>query len=271
MDARRAKKEAQHESFKLIISQIMFVITFIINIFTTIGIVWIIFRLGLNKDPQSIVMINEQNLGSQQLVFNRDLVADTLVVQETLRTNSISHEHISIVGNSDRGPNAEISMNPDYILMQAESFGPNSEDGYSFRLPTKLEKLEVLHGANNVRAIRSPLQRDFSSLSEKSNRPFAHMEIKSLDELELSGNMGLRVYSRHIKVKSPNKISIQSREGTIVIRSSSRLLMPSIQLVNATNSTDMDDYFGNNHVTAEKYQLCISKGDGLIFKSQGSC
>lgn len=185
---------------------------------------------------------------TRNLIFNQDVSADTLVVQDQLRTNTIIGEQISLSSKSSQGPpNAQISLNPDYISMQ-------TSDEASFAMPRSVEKLEASHGLKNVRAIRLPLH----SVGQDSG-----LEIISNKELELSGNLGLGIHSRAIQLESTDLVELFSREGSILIRSGEKLLLPSIGLA----SNDVGSFMGEPSQQTGTHQLCISRSDGLVYQS----
>lgn len=261
------------EQLKLLGTQVLLIFALILGLITASGTIWIISRLRLAKESQAIEY-NEQNEG--QLVFNQDLMADTLLPQENLTLNMVLGEQIEISGSSDGNKQARILLQGNSINMQAKVYSSGSDrDQYSFGLPKRLDILDVPHGAKNVKVIRAPSLRK-GYVKNKAN---PNLEIKSLQQLDISGNMGLKLHARQMLIQSPDSIVLDTKEGSISINSKA-LRMPAIvhgasyfrEILDWTNRPEDTLTDSNHQATTNKYQLCIGRDDGLVFQStKGTC
>lgn len=266
MEQKKGVTSTSQAKLRILSGRLLMLATLLVNIITTIGVIWIAFKIGINRNPQELMYHIIEGANGDELSFNENIQTDTLVVGDSLGAESISHEQISIVGKTaNKSPQPEISLNPDYISMQAKSFGPDGslDNQYQFKLDRELENLEISHEANNVRSIRASFDRAGEGVPGRSG----DLSIESSDELELSGNLGLAVHSKDIVLNSKKGIVITSGENVIDIRSAGGLFLPNIQFVsqsedielNAENDLDNDD---------RRRQLCIRKSDGSLFRAR---
>lgn len=262
----------EYKQLKLIGTQVLLFFAFIVGIITTIGTIWIISRLRLAKDFQAIEY-HEQNAG--QLIFNQDLMADTLIPQGNLSSNIIIGDQIEISGSPNGKKQARILLQKNSINMQAEVFSSgSSRDEFSFKLPNRLSILDVPNGVRNVKVIGAPSSKKASPI----DRVESNLEIRSEQQLDISGNMGLKLHARHMLIKSPDTIDLDTKEGSISINAKT-LRLPSIlhgasyfrEILEWSNRSE-DKLSDSNRATTNKYQLCINRDDGLIFQSEsGTC
>ena len=261
------KLGSDYAKLKLLGGQFLFLVTLVINLATSIGVVWLIFRLSLNKiDPLEPIIQLDHQASFDRFVLNRDLSADSLIVQDKLSTNMIDHEQVSFVGVSgdiETGAQAEISLNSDYVSMQADSIGPGPDEDYSFWLQQRVSELEVSNGIRNVRAIRAPLGSE-RYYSEDEGSQMGGLEMSSPDGLELSGNRGVGVHSRRISVRSGESISLESKEESVHLQGR-YLLMPSLEHYSILSATD------ERGSIADRHQLCYNKDTGQLFRSRAAC
>lgn len=271
------KKSANknYDRLKLFGAQVLLFFTFIVSLITTVGTIWIILRLRLAKDLQAI-QYDDQNGG--QLVFNQGIVTDTLMPQENLALNMIHGKQIEIIGSLDNQRQASILLKGKSVHMQAATFSSGSHnDEYSFKLPKKLDILDVPNGLKNVKVIRAPSSGKIFTLNNNEHSR-SDLEISSPQQLDISGNMGLKIHSRQMHLKSPDSISLDTKEGSISINSKA-LMLPGIleeslyskELLEKLNKSG-DKFTDNNQNSKNKHQLCVSRDDGLVFQStSGTC
>lgn len=271
------KKSANknYDRLKLFGAQVLLFFTFIVSLITTFGTIWMILRLRLAKDLQAI-QYDDKNGG--QLIFNQDLVADTLMPQENLTLNMIHGEQIKILGSLDNQKQASILLEGKSVHMQAKTFSSGSfNDEYSFKLPKKVNTLDVPNGLRNVKVIRAPSSEKIFTLSN-NEYPRSDLEIRSPQQLDISGNMGLKFHARQMHIKSSDSIDLDTKEGSISINSRA-LRLPGIpqeslyfkELLEKLNKSE-SKFTDSNRVLKNKHHLCISRDDGLVFRSiSGRC
>lgn len=254
---------------KLLGAQILLSLTLIVSLITTIGTVWLIFRLRLGKSI-GVMEYNHDEQGNDELVFNQNLQTDTLIPHDNLRLDTLTGKHIEILGSTkDHQEGAQITMMRDSINMQAKVFSSDVfQNAYSYKLPKKLNVLDVPNGVNNVKVIRAPSSK--RSFSADDVGISSNLEIYSQKSLDFSGNMGLRIHARKLHLHSPETILLGSREESILINSKG-LLLPNLPLEDVylrnmlikTNKSTID----GNQVVPIKHRLCIRRDDGLVFYS----
>lgn len=276
MLSKRSNSDKGRDELRRLGSQFVFTMTLIINIVTTIGVCWIIVKLNLDKDLDNIKQEIEEKPGGE-LSFKQSLSTDRLMIQEILRTKSITGEQILLSGSDNTAePQAEIYLDQNYLSMQAKSYRSNTGKEYSFQMPKLVEELHVPSGIKNVRAIRaSAMQITSLSNNRTSSGTF---EITSRTKLELSGNMNVKVHSQKVRLASKERITIQSKEDTITILAGRGLILPSIPQERSMMSNP-SEVLANGYEPGrswmsdvpEKSQLCINKDDGMIYKAVETC
>lgn len=265
MEERRSSSD--QDWLNLLSGQFLLIVTFMLNLLTTFGAIWTIFRLGLNgNDLQAkLFTINSDPSLGELISFQTDLAATSLLAKDRLNVDELSSETISFVASDDSGKNrAGLSLNSDYISMQAKSYGPRTtmRDQYSFRIDRELEKLSIMGPIHNVRSLRS-----------NGN----DLNILSQEQLELSGNQGLNAHSTDIIIESGDRISVGSKQDGIEIRTApGGLLIPDLPIHYRPNvqSEEEDEKRGDSGLSqsASRSQLlCIRKPDGMVYKATGSC
>lgn len=245
------------DRLKILSGRLLMLVTLFVNIITTIGVIWVALKIGLYRDPQRRSIDISEGTNGYELFLNEGIQADTLIVDDKLGVESIVHEQISIVGQANsKSPQPEISINQDYISMQAKSFGLDDslDNQFQFKIDRELDSLDISHDAYNVRSIRA------DGVPTSSN----DLSFESTEELELSGNLGATIHSRDIVLKSKKGITISSGENVIDIRSAGGLFIPNIQF--ASQSEDME--LNELDTSDKRLQLCIRKSDGSLFRAQ---
>jgi hypothetical protein len=240
------------DRLRVMIARSLVVFTFIVNLATTIGVIWVALKFGFNQ--------NTGRLSSDEIIET-----DTIIVGDRLNIKSIDHEQISIVGKSNaKSIQAEISLNPDYTSMQARSFGSSgsNNDQFKFKLDRKLFGVELSSEAHNVKSIQAGIGRGAEEQPDSSG----DLSIRSPDEMELSGNLGLNIHAKDITLKSRKGITIVSGENVIDIGASGGLFIPDIQIINQNDDLELNED-ANLDGVATKRQLCIQRSDGLLYKA----
>lgn len=249
----------------------LLLVTLIIGVTTTLGTLYVIIRLKLTKDFAAMRLIH--NDGIEELLINQDVTTNTFIPMRELRLEKIVAKSIKISSTSEQNDRqAEINVDQDTISMQAETFSSGvGTRNYQFRIQKDVNILEVPESIRNIKSIRAPSSSQLSS--EYSRRKFG-LEVKSSGKLELSGNMGLKIHSRNLGIKSPGPLSIESKEGSVTISTYDGLYIPNLQHKNneeqlrkELNITEQAPSQG----TGYEYQLCISRGDGNVYRALGHC
>lgn len=279
MEGRQSRKN--QDRLKLLSGQFLLLVTLLLNIATTFAAIWTIFKLGLNESNLSGKLFNIDHgtpIGDV-LTFNKDVAAFSLIVKDQLGLDEISNEMISFIAkdSSDVHPVA-ISLNPDYISMQARSYGPGQAQPHSqylFRIDREVDRLDILGTIHNVRSLRSIVRKEQADSSVDSD-----LAIVSNDQLELSGNLGMSVHSKDLIIESGDRIIIESKEESLEIRSAlGGLSLPDLHVHQehlesiGHNSNEgensISDIFTNQAQRASL--LCIRRSDGMVYKAAASC
>jgi len=261
------------QKLKILFENFLLGLTFMVNFVTLIGVLWAISKLRSDRNLGSIVtLVGEENSPERHLFIDADIYASRLDVMGGLKTNRMIGEQVIIsTGDEYTGEQLDsatvgIKIDPESITMQAEQFGSNIDDDRQFELelPKKLERLDISETLTNIRSIRSDNERLSSGL-----------EIESDDRLELSGNLGVNVHAKVLKLSSPETINIVSKEESIIIQlNGGSLLLPSLSLLDsrdlgakfALGQGEMPPSTGAN----EMYHLCINQASGLLYHSENS-
>lgn len=264
--------EVNKEQLKLLCGQFLFVITFVFNIATLVGVLWVIFKFGLSQNFSSLIKLSEDG-PNKSLRFDQNIQVDTLGIQagESLRACRIINEEIYLStgrkwsekdGKIQTATPVAISLSPSHISMQAESYGQSEHEDSRFRLvtPKRLEQLDIVSGLHNIRSVR-PLQ----NLTGKNLG--RNLDIKSGEQLELSGNRGVNVHSKGLELSSPSEINIESKEDAIIMQlNGGKLLLPLLPLLDSRL-----EYFppesSSPRSLGDKRQLCIDKTNGLLYQA----
>lgn len=246
-----------YHALELMTGQLVLSVTLALSLLTSIGTFWIIFRLGLATDLEAIAIQTEHRNG-EELVFNQNVFVDTIMPQESLRLNQITGKSISISESPDYLDGAGLFIDSDYISATARSFSSGNND-YKFKLSKKLTVLDVPHGIKNVKVIRAP------SSGGSATRDY-DLNLMSTNQLELSGNLGLKIHSRSILMNSPEYISIESKEDTITILAEKGLYLMLSDVEGKGFVHEETRSIGSDLVEASnRHNLCISRDTGMVF------
>lgn len=259
---------------RLLGNHFLLLMTLIIGLTTTIGTLYVIIRLKLTKDFGVMRLID--NDGIEELLINQDLTTNTFIPMRELRLEKIVAKSIKISSSlNQRDGQAEINVDQDTISMQAETFSSGVDNrNYQFRIQKDVNILEVPDSIRNIKSIRAPSS---GQLLPEYSQKAVGLEVKSSGKLELSGNMGLRVHSRNMDIKSPGPLSIESKEGSVTISTYDGLYIPNLQHKN--NEEQLRKRLNITEQSIESpsqgagydYQLCISRDDGNVFRALGHC
>lgn len=266
---------SEQDRLNLLSGQFLLLATFVLNLATTFGAVWTIFQLGLNGSDLQATLFSIKRLEAlgEVLSFSRGVATTSVLAKDRLIFDEISNEMITfLAGDNMAGNRASISLNPDYISMQARSFGSQRAGGgeYSFRVEREVDKLNILGSVHNIRSLRPLLD---------SEAEAADLTIRSGEQLELSGNLGLGVHSKDITLESGDGVFMESREGGLEIRAApGEISLPELRLhqehleprfPSREQEIRQSDVLMNQ--PSRGYFLCICKSDGLVFKTYSTC
>lgn len=268
-----------YNRLKILGTQFVLLMTLIFCLSTTIGTFWLILRLRLNEDITVVEWSAKDSPNNGHLVFNQDLVLDTLSPQAGLRMQRLIGDEFRITGfNKKTRAQAEILIDQDSIYMEAESYSAGLlNDQYSFKLSKKVDLLEIPNGINNIKVIRTPSSRRNLPVTEEIGDRPTNLHVSSPDRLELSGNMGIKAHSRSMYISSPKDIHIVSKEESITFKADMGLRLVSIPHKNTddslteVNMTVYDMLSASNKDQSGEHQLCISRDDGRIYKTMEVC
>lgn len=273
---KRTKVEAinDYKQLKIKSSQFLLFFTLLVGLLTTIGTLWIIFRLNLTSLKRHL----EFGPGND-LHIRQDIITDSFMPFGEVDYKEIVGDTIKISSPVDSKLPTEINLDNETVLMQAKIFSSSqTNDQYSFRISRRLQTLEASKNSNNVKLIRSPGSVHKTSSRRSMNKK---LDIISRNQLELSGNMGLRVHANQMYFDSQQSIKIQSKEESIILLIEKGLHLPAILHENhykellSYQNTSMDTSYAtnNNNRFSEplKQQVCIARDNGMIYLSADSC
>lgn len=121
------------------------------------------------------------------------------------------------------------------------------------KLARSVNNIEVPAGIKNIRYIRSP----------------DGLDVAASGELELSGNMGLRVHSQSLDIGGEQGCEIRSREGSINIVAEQGLLLPATKHIDESRWLQQEDQAGSNQNLISA--LCLDRDVGEIFQAPDAC
>ena len=255
--------------FKTSSGQVLLAMTLVINISMLSALIWLTVQLRLERDSEIIRMhIHVDSLGGHELLFDQNVSADVLIPHDNITLQNISAKQIRISSPSiSEKCAASILLENDSILIQAESFRSDASVRPEFKLTRRLKKLESQSGITDIKTIRGLSPNE--SYKNSNHNVTSNLEIRSSDELELSGNMGLRIHSREMHAKSPKSILIESKDESISLVSEKGVRLPDVPrkiecstgTPKAANLPDVGNQIGHQ-ITSQ--QVFISRDDGLV-------
>lgn len=252
------------EDLKFLGGQALLLVTFAINLFSSLAIVLIILRLGLARDTQILKLSPKRD----EIVLNQNVVADSVLVPGSGFETGILEADKIVLRSASRLQEepAELSIDANSIRMRARAFS-HAQYGHpsiSFTIAKQSDRIEAPNGIYNLRAIRSQMRMKKAHLEDD----FRDLDLQSSNSIELSGNLGVSVHSRDIDIESPEAIILTSRSDALVISAGNGLFLPSVQRVqrefqDSDSSTQTDP-------SSERFNLCL-RTDGMLYKSPGLC
>lgn len=263
-------KKRDRQDLKFLSGQALLLVTFAINLFSTLATILIISRLGITKEARILslspdideILVNQNVVSSTVSVYGGDLES------RIIEANKIALQPI----NSHGGEFTQLLIDGSSIGMRAKAFGGRqaiSHPGLSFTIPKRLNRLESPNGISNLHAVRSHLRKTVTQPLDEY-RDEHHLSIESTEMLELSGNMGVSVHSKEIDIRSSETIAMASKSGPIVIHAGKGLFLPMIRRAAEINNQDVDLSSETSYTTPERFYLCI-RSDGMLYKSPGVC
>lgn len=260
----QGNKQRDKEEMKFLGGQVILLVTFALNVLSTLAIILIIFRLGITDKTRVLKL----DLDSNEISINQNVLSDSLLLSSgDLRTRLIEAEQVSLDGSASHlgDSSAQISMRSDSISMRAKSFSASevgTEMGLAFTIPKGLNVLEVPDGINNLHSIRSPV----TTRKDQSQGKNTDLDLSSSGMLELSGNLGLSVLSKDIDIESQNFISLTSNKESITVSAGNGIYLPSIMSINQYSR----EHSARPEAESERYWLCMN-AEGMLYKSIESC
>lgn len=250
-------KSDYHESdlLRLLRGKTVSILTLLICFFTNICTLWIVFKLDL-IDWRSSRPISSMYT-KDQLLFNRDIMADSLAPKMGLKLSKIVGKQVSILGGQHRDQFG-IIMDRDKIVIQAKTFKSDAFGDLSFILPHRVDSIDIINDLENVKLIKSPY-----SISKSAK---IGLQLTSMQGIEISGNMGLTLHAKQLNINSSDSISFTSKEKSLTLESSDGIHVPLLGLEPETQAAV--DRETNSIFGGEPDQLmgkiCIDRSNGFV-------
>jgi hypothetical protein len=276
MDPRVLPDMGDRDRLKLFAKQVALLMIFIVNIFTIVTSILLMNKYGLyyNRQSSGLSIVDSKSENEPGTVqINKDVDLESLIMADRLRIKSVQNDHILITAGDDQAdtPQAGIFLTHDYITMQAASIGPSPDENFAMRLNREVDDMHAFGTCRNIRSIRSKNNVGGGSIKRTSEDDVIMIDSDH-DELELSGNLGLQVHGRDVKVSSKEGITIESKEDIIELRSPGGLYLPNLPILDHELETTYSEarLEGQSQRPDEdrRRQLRIDKSDGLLYQAR---